>query len=159
MARPKKKEFDIRARVALLRASGFTTDRSPDVTVGREDMLPLSARIASILGIFQSSPIKATTMNYLILYDIEKNKIRNLVAKFLLQRGCVRIQKSVFLVRTSANNFDEIRSILAEINDIYENEDSIILVPISLSDARSMKLIGKNVNIQQIIDPPNTIFF
>ena len=98
-------------------------------------------------------------MNYLILYDIEKNKIRNLVAKFLLQRGCVRIQKSVFLVRTSANNFDEIRSILAEINDIYENEDSIILVPISLSDARSMKLIGKNVNIQQIIDPPNTIFF
>jgi len=97
-------------------------------------------------------------MNYLIMYDIQNNKVRTLVAKFLIKSGCVRVQKSVFLVHSDHKKFDEIRQTLIEINDVYENEDSIILVPLNISDARSMKLIGKNVNIEQIIDPPNTVF-
>ena len=68
------------------------------------------------------------------------------------------MQKSVFLGHSEHKKFDEIQKTLAEINDVYENEDSIILVPLNVSDAKSMKLIGKNVNISQIIDPPNTVF-
>ena len=97
-------------------------------------------------------------MNYLILYDIEKNKVRGLISKYLLSRGCIRIQKSVFLAHTDHRKFDEIKNTLAEINEVYENKDSIIMVPLNVSDARSMKLIGQNVNIDQIIDPPNTVF-
>ena len=54
--------------------------------------------------------------------------------------------------------FGRIKNTLPEINEIYENKDSIILIPLNVSDARSMKLIGQNVNIEQIIDPPNTVF-
>lgn len=97
-------------------------------------------------------------MNYLILYDIEKDKVRTLVAKYLLSKGCIRIQKSVFLAHTDNKKFDEIRQTLVEVNEVYNNQDSIIMIPLNVSDARSMKLIGQNVNIDQIIDPPNTVF-
>lgn len=59
----------------------------------------------------------------------------------------------------SHKKFDEINATLSDINGIYENEDSIILIPLNVSDARSMKLIGQNIKIDQIIDPPNTVFF
>jgi len=69
------------------------------------EIAPLSERIRFILQIIQRQPVKSTTMNYLILYDIEKNKVRNLVAKYLLSRGCIRIQKSVFLAHTEHKKF------------------------------------------------------
>lgn len=162
MARPKNREFDLKARIARLLAAGFTTGTGATQNNDEEDdtldIKPLPERIQIILGIIKSNPTKATTMNYLILYDIEKNKVRNLIAKYLLSQGCIRVQKSVFLSHSSHEKFDAIKNTLAEINEIYENKDSIILIPLNVSDARSMKLIGQNVNIEQIIDPPNTVF-
>lgn len=162
MARPANKEFDLKARVAKLLASGFSVgsgafDKSQK-TGDEFDLKPLPERIRMILGIIKRQPIKATTMNYLIMYDIEKNKVRGLIAKYLLSQGCIRVQKSVFLSHSSHEKFDIIKDTLAEINEIYENKDSIILIPLNVSDSRSMKLIGHNVNIEQIIDPPNTVF-
>lgn len=164
MARPPKKEFNLKERIEKLRRAGFSVaeinQETCDSTENDEDILlvPLPERIKKIIGIIQDKPIKSTTMNYLILYDISNNKVRTLVAKYLESKGCIRIQKSVFLSHSNHKKFDEIRETLVDINDAYENEDSIILIPINVSDARSMKLIGQNVNIDQIIDPPNTIF-
>ena len=162
MPKPPKKEFDLKERIERLKAAGFTFLSAPKEgsASGSEEMQikPLTERIQFILKIIQNNPIKSTTMNYLILYDIEKDKVRNLIAKFLLQNGCIRIQKSVFLAHTDNKKFDEIRKTLKEINEVYDNEDSIIMVPMNVSDARSMKLIGRNVNIDQIVDPPNTVF-
>lgn len=163
MARPKHKEFDLKEGVAKLIAAGFTPDSTNlerDAHKADDDLIlqPLPQRIQIMLGIIKHEPIKATTMNYLILYDIEKNKVRALIAKYLLSQGCIRVQKSVFLSHSNHKRFDAIKNTLAEINEIYENSDSIILIPLNVSDARSMKLIGKNVNIEQIIDPPNTVF-
>lgn len=159
MPKPPKKEFDLKEKIQKIKASGILANPEEKQKIDPEDeLLPLSGRIEKILGIFQGKPQKSTTMNYLIMYDIQNNKVRNLVAKYLIKNGCVRVQKSVFLVHSDHKKFDEIRRTLIEINDVYENDDSIILVPLNISDARSMKLIGKNVNIEQIIDPPNTIF-
>lgn len=159
MPKPPKKEFDLKEKIEKIRKAGLLNNpEDREVAAPGDELLPLSDRIQKILGIFQGKPIKSTTMNYLIMYDIQNNKVRNLVAKYLIKNGCVRVQKSVFLVHSDHKKFDEIRQTLIEINDVYENDDSIILVPLNISDARSMKLIGKNVNIEQIIDPPNTIF-
>jgi CRISPR-associated endonuclease Cas2 len=159
MARPPKKEFDLKEKIEKLKAAGFTTG-NPDASSAEqaEGLAPLPDRIRLILGILQQNPIKSTHMNYLIMYDIENNKVRRLVAKYLEKQGCVRVQKSVFLIHSDHKKFDEIRETLAGINDAYDNDDSIILVPLNISDARSMKLIGKNVDISRIIDPPNTVF-
>jgi CRISPR-associated endonuclease Cas2 len=161
MTKPPKKEYDLAAKIALLRQSGFSEslhNRQPPLFDEADILLPLPERIQLILGIIQQSPLKATTMNYLILYDIEDNKVRGMIAKYLIEKGCIRIQKSVFLAHTDHKKFEEIHKTLEEINDIYQNKDSIILIPINVSDARSMKLIGKNVNISQIVDPPSTVF-
>lgn len=159
MPRPPNKEFDLKAKIEKLKAAGFNFFENEELENEEDiDLKPLPERIQRILGIIQRQPIKATTMNYLILYDIEKDKIRGLIAKYLLSKGCIRIQKSVFLAHTDHNKFDEIKDTLTEINAVYHNKDSIILIPLNVSDARSMKLIGQNVNIDQIIDPPGTVF-
>lgn len=157
MGRPRNREFDLKERLAKAREAGLTQVQ-PVSTPEEECLAPFPERIRIILGILQDKPIKSTTMNYLILYDIENNKVRRLVAKYLEKQGCTRVQKSVFLIRSDHQKFESIRQALAEVNDAYDNQDSIILVPMNISDARSMKLIGKNVNISQIIDPPNTVF-
>lgn len=156
MSRPPAKEFNIKERLAKLKANGFSVPPTPESTEDRLESLP--KRIKKIIGILQDKPLKATTMNYLIMYDISHNKIRTLLANFLESKGCIRIQKSVFLCHSSHKKFETIKETLIDINDMYENQDSIILIPINVSDARSMKLIGQNVNIEQIVDPPNTVF-
>lgn len=160
MGKPPKKEFNLKEKIQKLIAAGLTVE-IPDVEKIDEDLEGLASlpeRIKLILGILQDKPQKPTDMNYFVLYDITNNKVRALVAKFLISKGCIRVQKSVFLGHSDHKKFDEIRQTLKEINEVYENKDSIILIPINISDARSMKLIGQNVNIDQIIDPPNTVF-
>ncbi len=41
----------------------------------------------------------------------------------------------------------------------YENNDSIILLPFNTTGVRSMKMIGKDVQINTIVNKPNTLFF
>lgn len=158
MARPPNKKFNLKERIEKLKAAGLTVNNEKHVVDDDFEMAPLPARINKILGILKSKPVKATTMNYLILYDISNNKVRNLIAEYLLSKGCIRIQKSVYLCHSNHKKFTEIKDTLVDINETYENEDSIILIPINISDARSMKLIGQNINIDQIVDPPNTVF-
>ena len=159
MARPQKHTLTLAERLERIRSAGLREILPPEPIPEEDILLPLSERIARILQIVKEEPQKATEMIYLILYDITDNKVRNQVAKYLEKQGCTRIQKSVFLARSESKNFQEIHDTLREVNSYYDNEDSIILVPVNASDARSMKLIGKNVQIEAITDKPNTLFF
>jgi len=155
MASPRKK-YSLLEKLQKIKEAGIL----PVQPIPKEDqLLLLNDRIQHILQIIKEEPTKATQMNYLIMYDITENKVRYQIAKYLEKKGCVRIQKSVFLAKTENQYFQEIHDTLKEVNSYYENQDSIILVPINASDVRSMKLIGKNVNIETITDKPNTMFF
>lgn len=144
MARPRKISFTLREKLAKIRAAGIKEKRKTPL----EDELPdLNERIKAILQIVKTEPIKATEMTYLVMYDISDNKVRTQIAKYLIKQGCVRIQQSVYLVKSKNKQFTEIHDTLKEVNEFYENADSIIMVPINASDVRSMKLIGKNVQI------------
>lgn len=157
MARPKKKKISLREKLERIRQAGISETSPP---LSEADLTqPLNERIRSILQIVKDKPIKATEMTYLIMYDISSDKVRLQVAKYLEKQGCVRIQKSVFIARTENPHFQEIYETLKEVNSYYQNEDSIILVPVNASDVRSMKLIGKNVQIETVVDKPNTLFF
>lgn len=157
MARPKSVKLTLAQRIARIRESGI---REPPAEIDPEDLLePLPARIRSMLGVIRHSSRQATDMNYLVMYDITDNKVRKLVAQYLKGQGCIRIQKSVFMANTTHVRFNEIHETLKEVNEQYENEDSIMLVPVNVADVRSMKLIGKNVSVDILTDPPTTIFF
>lgn len=115
-------------------------------------------KIELILGIFNKYK-KQSNMLYFIMYDIENNKVRNHLSKYLIKKGCVRVQKSIFLAESKRKTFNEIHNTLKEINNLYENKDSIIFTPVSVDELRAMKLIGKNVDFDLILKNKTTLFF
>ena len=48
---------------------------------------------------------------------------------------------------------------LTEIQKMYDNNDSILIVPLSEDYARAMKIIGQEVDIDLILHSKNTLFF
>jgi len=158
MAKPKKIELSLAEQLFRMEQSGLLKYHRMHLSAD-DYLLPLPERVQKIVGIVRSKPIKSTSMNYMILYDIENNKIRKLIADFLIKNGCVRVQKSVFMSNSEHEKFEMIHKTLKDINSYYENQDSIIVIPINVSDVRSMKLIGKNVDINILTNPPTTLFF
>lgn len=157
MARPRKSDRTLLEALHHLRDEGI---RPPtDLPTDEAPVENLQERIRHMLDIIRAKPLKATDMHFLILYDISDDRVRGHVARYLQRQGCIRIQRSVFLARSEGAVFKDIVDTLREINSYYDNEDSIILAPVNASDVRSMKLIGKNIQLDTLIDPPNTLFF
>jgi len=157
MKQPKKKEFSLAEKLERIKAAGIK-ELNP-ILITDEVLETLEQRIKAILQIIKSTPLKSNEMTYLIMYDINDDKVRTQISKYLIKKSCVRIQKSVFLAKTENKYFQEIYETLKEINSYYENKDSIILVPVNSSDVRSMKMIGYNIDLQLVTDKPNTLFF
>ena len=98
-------------------------------------------------------------MLFFVMYDIESNKVRNQVAKYLLRKECFRVQRSIFLADLNNQDYEQIRLDLSEVQACYDNHDSIMIVPISTDFLRSMKIIGKSIYIDIIMNSKNTLFF
>lgn len=129
------------------------------VTGNTEDMASLKDRVDFLIGVVNRQQRKATDMLFFIMYDIESNKVRREIAKYLEDKGCFRIQKSIFLASADRTVFEQIKSDLAEVQALYDNHDSIILCPVSTDEMRSMKVIGQELNIDIITRTNNTLFF
>lgn len=143
-----------------LKTSGL--EHSPQVNrpVGNIDDMPsLEERIKFILGITNKTIKQAGNMLFFVMYDIESNKVRYNVVKYLERMGCYRIQKSIFLADLSIEKYESIKNDLAEVQSLYENHDSIIVCPVSSDLLRSMKVIGQNINLDIITHSKNTLFF
>ncbi len=102
---------------------------------------------------------KDRNMLYLVMYDIENNKVRGHIAKYLIRKGCLRIQKSIYLSKTNRITYDDICKTLKEINEIYENQDSILILPVPEDKFHNMKMIGKNVEFEVVTKSKNVLFF
>ncbi len=98
-------------------------------------------------------------MIYFIMYDIENNKIRTHIAKYLERKGCIRVQKSVFIAESERKRYDEIHATLKEVQEMYENRDSIFLVPVPADHFRAMKVIGESIDFDLVTNQRNTLFF
>ena len=107
----------------------------------------------------RKSRSKSNTMLYIIMYDIENNKIRTHIAKYLIRKGCLRIQKSVYLAKSSPAIMKEIGGTLKEINEIYHNQDSIFLLPVPEEKFNNIVVIGQNVEFEIITKSKNILFF
>ena len=135
---------------------------SPDVnrvTGYTEDMPSLRDRVDFLIGVVNRQQRKTTDMLLFIMYDIESNMVRREIAKYLEDKGCFRIQKSIFLASADRSVYEQIKADLAEVQALYDNHDSIIVCPISTDEMRAMKIIGQNLNIEVITQANNTLFF
>lgn len=129
------------------------------LTVDTDGLPSLQKRIDAILGIIHQTDKQLGKMLFFIMYDIESNKVRYNVMKYLERMGCHRIQKSIFLANLSMEKYEQIRDSLVEVQAIYENHDSIIVCPVSSDIVRSMKIIGQNIHLDVITNTKNTLFF
>lgn len=119
----------------------------------------LEFRIREILLLLNKNKFKSDDMIFFVMYDITNNKVRTQIAKYLIDKSCVRVQKSIFLVKASRPVFKEISDTLLEIQAMYENKDSILIVPVSTDEINAMKIIGENVDFDLVLKNKNTMFF
>jgi len=157
MSRPKKVELTLKERLKKIRDAGLTPP--PEAVKPATDLAPMPERIRQILQLVRRPAQNPYDMLYLVMYDIEDDRVRTAIAKYLLSKGCIRIQKSVYMSRSKQQEYHEISQTLKEVQEAYDNNDSILLVPVTSTNVGSMKILGKDIQIESIIDPPNTLFF
>ena len=159
-SKKKKDALTYLQKLRKLKTSGL--EHSPVVNRVANDLdaLPtLEERVRTILGIIKKREIIANDMLFFVMYDIESNKVRYNIVKYLERMGCFRIQKSIFLANLSMEKYEDIKHDLAEVQDLYENHDSIIVCPVSSDYLSSMKVIGQSINLDLITRSKNTLFF
>ena len=81
-------------------------------------------------------------MNYLLSYDVSNDKSRKRVSDYLIEKGFLRIQNSVFLGEIHVTKIDDILENICLFVD--EDEDSIFCVPINKEDYENIFNFGKN---------------
>lgn len=155
----KKKETSFTEKMLKRYVAGLS-EKTPDLgkPANTETMNSLDQRISEVLNIVKRKHDKAR-MLFFVMYDIESNKVRNQIVKYLIRKGCFRVQKSIFLADLEHAVYHEIKNDLAEVQACYENEDSILVVPISTDYLQAMKIIGKNIDVDLVIKNKNTLFF
>lgn len=113
-----------------------------------------------MLYLQRQQPLKRPEDMYcFIMYDIENNKVRRLMAKYLLQKGCVRVQKSVFFGRFHRKLQREVLDVLRKMQECYENEDTILVLPVGEDMLNSLTCIGKLFELELMTAHKHTLFF
>ncbi|MCF0164600.1 MAG: CRISPR-associated endonuclease Cas2 [Bacteroidales bacterium] len=152
--------IDYLERLKKLASAGLEKSPPPNRFLDEWDELPsLKARSEKLLGLVNNNGRKSTNMLFFVMYDIEDNRVRRYIVKYLEKQGCVRVQKSIFLADLDHAKYEQIKNNLADVQAVYENHDSILVVPISTDYLKAMKIIGQNINIDVITHSKNTLFF
>lgn len=133
--------------------------QNTEQTTDSNTLPTLEERLRKLLGIVNDNKRPSNHMLFFVMYDIESNKVRRQIVKYLQSKGCTRVQKSIFLADLPTADFEQIKSDLAEVQACYDNEDSILVVPISTDYLKAMKVIGQQINVDIITHAKNTIFF
>ncbi len=134
----------------------------PNATSGAVDEHIVPEGIKPLLNFLKSKnghEKRSEDMYCFIMYDIKNNRIRRLMAKYLEQKGCIRVQKSVFFARIHRKVQKEIIEMLRKMNDCYQNQDSILILPVGEDMLNSLTCIGQEFELQLITAPKHTLFF
>lgn len=160
--RKKRREKTFAERMAALGKAGLKhadsmrpDPRTAEALEGMERM----ERLTKLLEILtRTKDMKPGNVLTFIMYDIENNRIRRYIAKYLEKQGYVRVQKSVFFGNVSRALHNRVCETLKEVNEKYENGDSIMFLPISSDMFNSLKVVGKNLDYELTIQDQTTLF-
>jgi CRISPR-associated protein Cas2 len=118
-------------------------------------------RITRVMSIFaeKASGLKTDEVLFWVCYDISNNRIRRYLAKYLKQKGCIRVQRSVFLGRLKRSRYRELCVTLKEVHELYEHHDSILIMPVSRDMMDKTRFLGAQAHIDWIIAPKGMLWF
>lgn len=161
MPRKKRKPLTFIEKLRIIKNAGLSNIK-PLPGKADHDPVPffsLENRIAQILEIYRQHQNHPSKMIFFVMYDIENHKIRHQIAKYLIRKGCIRVQKSIFIAQAERDRYQEIYQTIKKVQEIYDNDDSVLLVPVSVDEIRAMKIIGLNIDIDLMLENRNTLFF
>ncbi len=138
-----KKELIENAQAISLQT--YTTELWKPVSSDIDDNWRLS--FEGIIRILKLNYQNPRAMKCFVFYDIENNRIRLKLAKYLLEKGCQRIQKSVYLANIDKRIFTQICDTLSELEQVLSENDSIFIVPVGEYNLSSMHMVGQDVNM------------
>lgn len=161
MAKKKQKDASTSyvERVRIIRNAGLKM--AHDISIKREadeDIADIDERIEYLMN-FTKQRKNNNKMIFFVMYDIENDKIRTQISKYLERSGCYRVQKSIFIGEKDRGDYKKLCDTLKEVQECYDNKDSIFIVPISTDEIRAMKVLGQSVDFEMIIGGKNTLFF
>lgn len=126
----------------------------------RFDEVSLPDGIVNLYKILTSSGLKKPEEMYcFIMYDIENDRVRRLIAKYLERKGCFRVQKSIFFAHLHRNLHREITESLRKIQQTYDNQDSIMVLPVGEDMLNKLTCIGKDFEWEIMTGSKHTLFF
>lgn len=100
-------------------------------------------------------------MNYIITYDIENDRLRVKIAKFLLKNACERIQKSVYLAPSfKTSEWDNFRQ---DLHILFQGQltvnDSLYIIPIQKKQLTEAIIIGNSSTLDSFLTDIFYLFF
>ncbi len=100
-------------------------------------------------------------MPWLICYDIEQDPLRSKISKRLAYEGLERLQWSVFAGELKEEQLKKLKTWLnGEIAKKPAPGNSVIIINLPPSDLKGMTVIGEpKFRYDELVDPPNTLFF
>ena len=120
--------------------------------------LPTPERMALVQRWLRTrAPQSIRHVVFVVMYDITDDRVRKYVADFLLREGMVRIQKSVFLGKRPVKAYRMLADKLHEINGMYANYDSILVMPVPEDKAYRMRVIGVDLDVRMVLARPNVL--
>lgn len=90
------------------------------------------------------------------MYDIEKDKPRNKIAKLCKQAGLYRVQYSVFLGTLESNDKDVLKLKIEELINL--DTDSVYIFPMNKSELQQTVLMGQAFDKDLITDKVKELF-
>lgn len=158
MAKQSKERLTLYEKIARVAESGIGDSVGLGKSSSDEELDSLDLRIKKLFNLIYK-PSNRGNMMFFVMYDIRSNKVRTIISKYLINKGCYRIQKSIFIGNLNQNIYNQIRQDLSDVQSFYENKDSIMVLPISTDYLYAMKIIGQHVDLDLITGSKNTLFF
>lgn len=162
MPRKQRPPLTLVEQMQKLKAARLTNpsaQQTDDVESLQPSIGSVEERVKKILGIVNRKKKNTNHMLFFVMYDIESNKVRTLVHKYLKRMGCTPVQRSIFLADTSIETYNCIKEDLVAVQEAYDNDDSILVVPLSTDYLKMMKIIGHKIEIDVITHSKSTLFF
>ncbi len=155
--KPKLSLREQNARWQSLALPALTPGQLADAVADPE---ALPAVFSQFLTWFSRQTTKtADEMHCFIMYDIQHDKVRRLVAKYLEKQGCIRVQKSVFFGRLTRKRHRAVLEILRKAQNCYDNQDTIMVLPVGEDMLNSLTCIGKHFQLDLLTAPQHTLIF
>jgi CRISPR-associated protein Cas2 len=159
----RKKEISFAERMKRIYQAGLKeSDRMIPNPLKRKELelLDREERLKRLIEILnKTKTMKPGNVLAFIMYDIENNRIRRYLAKYLEKEGYVRVQKSVFFGNIDRSFHKNVCATLKEVNERYDNGDSIMVLPVSIDMFNNLKVIGKNLDYELVVEQKSTLFF